>query len=450
VIEHNPAALPEGAVFHGRYQIVRCIKAGGMGAVYECIHLTTRKRRALKVILPRIIAAPGMRERFELEARITAEIESEHIVETFDAGIDEATGAPFLVMELLRGDDLDHVLQTCGPFGADETVALLAQAALALDRTHAAGIVHRDLKPQNLFLTTRDDGAPRLKILDFGIAKVVADGAKPMENTEALGSPTYMSPEQATGDGAIGPAADLYTLGHIAYAMLAGQAYWLEEQRVLPMYTFIGRMIAGPVEPPSMRAERWRVTVPATFDAWFARATALAPGDRFDSASAQVAELARALGTAAPRQLLRAPPALEHRVTSATPVVPSTRVVAAPRPPPARGPRAALAVVGILVVAVGLVGLARAFGGTTGERTAVEAVPAAPRATAVETAPTAAPTVVAPAIAPPVDATAVPPVATAAPLARPAPALIVKSPVKPTATQGGARSNKGLDPSEIQ
>src|SRR5580704_4550969 len=99
-------ALAPGQTFHGRYEIVRCIRAGGMGAVYECIHLKTRKHRALKLMLPQVLAHPGMRERFELEARVTAEIESDHIVETFDAGVDEPTGMPFLVMELLRGQDL--------------------------------------------------------------------------------------------------------------------------------------------------------------------------------------------------------------------------------------------------------------------------------------------------------------------------------------------------------
>ena len=95
----NPAALPEGTVFQDRYRILRCIKAGGMGAVYECEHLSTQKRRALKVMLPEVVAAKGMRERFELEARITSKVESEHIVETFDSGVDPETGAPFLVME---------------------------------------------------------------------------------------------------------------------------------------------------------------------------------------------------------------------------------------------------------------------------------------------------------------------------------------------------------------
>jgi serine/threonine protein kinase len=216
-------ALVAGQVFHGRYEIVRCLKAGGMGAVYECIHLKTRKRRALKVMLPEMVVDPSMRERFELEARVTADIESEHIVETFDAGIDEETGAPFLVMELLRGEELSALLKRRGALPADEVVLLLSQAARALDRTHAAGIVHRDLKPDNFFVTSRDDDSPRIKILDFGIAKVISDRTSAEQKTAAIGTPLYMSPEQFQGDGAIGPRADIYALGHIAYALLTGR-----------------------------------------------------------------------------------------------------------------------------------------------------------------------------------------------------------------------------------
>src|SRR5688572_24684321 len=169
----NPANLPIGAVFQGRYQIVRCLKAGAMGAVYEVIHLDTRRRRALKVMLPNIIEDAGSRARFKLEATVAADINSEHIVEVFDAGIDGQTGTPFIVMELLQGEDLADVLKRRGSLPPAEVIALLWQLAIVLDKTHAAGVVHRDLKPGNLFLTWRDDRTPRLKVLDFGIAKIV-------------------------------------------------------------------------------------------------------------------------------------------------------------------------------------------------------------------------------------------------------------------------------------
>jgi serine/threonine-protein kinase len=316
VSNYNPAALAEGTVFQTRYQIVRCIKAGGMGAVYECVHLATQKRRALKVMLPQVVSGDGMRDRFELEARITASIESDLIVETFDAGVDPDTGAPFLVMELLRGTDLDALLEAQGPFAPDETVALLAQVALALDRTHAAGIVHRDLKPQNLFLTMRDDGSARVKVLDFGIAKVVADGSKTAEQTAAIGTPLYMAPEQVMGDGKIGPPADLYALGHLAYTLLVGAPYWAEERKNLTTVAFMLHTMSGPPEPATTRAARRGVHLPAGFDAWFLRAVTRAPLDRFDCASTQIAYLAAALGTAPARDLLVPPPSLVRRLSA--------------------------------------------------------------------------------------------------------------------------------------
>jgi serine/threonine-protein kinase len=314
--------LAPGAIFQERYEIVRCLKAGGMGTVYECIHIKTRKRRALKVMLPHVLADAGMRERFELEARVTAEIESDHIVETFDAGVDAATDAPFLVMELLRGDDLGAMLENGGPLPAPEVVRLLSQAAKALDQTHAAGIVHRDLKPENLFLATRGDGSSILKILDFGIAKVVADGNRGTHATAGIGSPLYMSPEQLTGDSTIGPQSDLYALGHIAFALLAGQGYWEEEQQAeAGVYGFLGRMIAGPKEAPTARAARFGVTLPAAFDPWFARATAKSPEDRFERASTMVAALARALDVAEPVSVARwAPPSAASALPSAADV----------------------------------------------------------------------------------------------------------------------------------
>src|SRR5437762_2619156 len=112
------ALLAAGAVFHGRYEVQRCLKVGGMAIVYEVVHGVTRRPCALKVILPEILSERGMGERFELEARITTGIESEHVVQVLDAGIDEATGLPFLVMELLRGDDLETVLHRRGALPA--------------------------------------------------------------------------------------------------------------------------------------------------------------------------------------------------------------------------------------------------------------------------------------------------------------------------------------------
>lgn len=269
-----------------------------MGAIYEVIDIKTQRRRALKLMLPSIVTDEDMRARFKLEATVTANIESEHIVETFDADVDVDTGSPFLVMELLRGNDLADTLTERTRLSGPEVVQLLAQAARALDKTHAAGIVHRDLKPENLFITRRDDGSVRLKILDFGIAKVVAasEGQQKKQQTINLGTPPYMSPEQILGDATIDHRADLYALAHIAYALLVGEPYWLEESRNGDtLYRLLLRMVDGVKEPPTERAERYGVTLPQAFDGWFMRATAKNPGDRYNKASELVVGLADVL-----------------------------------------------------------------------------------------------------------------------------------------------------------
>jgi serine/threonine-protein kinase len=293
--------LVPGATLAGRYEVVRCIKAGGMGAVYEVLDRETRRRRAVKTMLPSFVSDPDLRARFRLEATVAADVVSEHIVEVFDAGVDATTGLPFLVMELLRGESLGAILAHRTRLPAAEVVRLLHQAGLALDRTHAAGIVHRDLKPENLFVTTRDDGTPRLKVLDFGIAKVVAQSGS-ANTTRNLGTPLYMSPEQIRGDGDIGPRADIYSLGQIAFTLLAGAPYWEpESRRSGGIYAMLLKVMEGPREPASERAQKLGATLPAAFDGWFRCATALDEFERFETVSELVEALARALGESLPR-----------------------------------------------------------------------------------------------------------------------------------------------------
>src|SRR6478735_10502528 len=129
-------SLAAGQIFANRYQVVRCIGSGGMGAVYEVIHLETERRRALKVMHAHFADSPDFRERFKREARVAAQIDSEHIVDVFDAGVDEATKMPFLAMELLRGEELARILKRVGKLSPADTIACLSQAALALDKTH--------------------------------------------------------------------------------------------------------------------------------------------------------------------------------------------------------------------------------------------------------------------------------------------------------------------------
>src|SRR4051812_36446776 len=168
--------LSRGTVFAGRYQVERCIGSGGMGAVYEAEHIDTERKVALKVMLPQSLVTEGHRERFQQEARVAGRIRHPYIVDVLDAGVDDVTNMPFLVMELLEGEDLGSRIERLGPMMPDEAAVLLQQIASALDCLHERSIVHRDLKPENLFLTSAEDGTPTVKLLDFGVAKVLAEG----------------------------------------------------------------------------------------------------------------------------------------------------------------------------------------------------------------------------------------------------------------------------------
>lgn len=258
--------------------------------------METERRRALKVMHAHLFHSDEMRERFQREAKIAAQIESEHIADVLDAGVDEATKMPFLVMELLRGEDLQERIKRLGPRPTTEVLTCLRQVSTALDKTHNHGIVHRDLKPQNLFLTYREDGSPRIKILDFGIAKLVRDGSTEAGVTQNLGTPIYMAPEQFRVGVKLTRATDIYSLGMVAYTLLVGHAYWSKEAGAsADVLALVLVAMQGPRESATSRARSHNVTLPNGFDGWFAKVTALDPSLRFQSASEAVNALSDVL-----------------------------------------------------------------------------------------------------------------------------------------------------------
>jgi serine/threonine-protein kinase len=306
-----------------------------MGDVYEVTHLETEMRCALKIMQAHVLRDDRMRQRFRQEARITSKIQSEFIVTVFDAGIDDATGLPFIVMELLHGEELKQRVRRLGCLSPAEVTTYIHQTALALDKTHKAFIVHRDLKPDNLFLTQREDGSPRIKVLDFGIAKILAgDGAGPNITIEMMGTPFYMAPEQYRSDLRISPAADIYSLGMIAYTLLVGIPYWKEDlDNCGNVLLFATIAVHGPVEPACARARRRGVPLPSAFDPWFARATAVSAGDRFPSALVAASSLADVLGVARPGQVpfpMHADAAVAMRRPQTIPMVRASQPSAAP------------------------------------------------------------------------------------------------------------------------
>lgn len=268
-----------------------------MGAVFEVVHVETERRCALKVMQRNMVDNDAMRARFRQEAKVAALVNSEHIVDVYDAGIDEATQVPFLVMELLTGIELRQELKKRGRLRPEDVSVYMYQTALALDKTHRSNIIHRDLKPDNLFLTFRENGAPHIKILDFGVAKFLTDAASQTSATRDVGTPLYMGPEQFTMGAKPSPQTDIYALGMIAYTLLTGVSYWADDNQVaVTIYAFALHVIKGPPEPATVRAFRRGVSLPPAFDVWFARATARDPTRRFPSALATANELADALG----------------------------------------------------------------------------------------------------------------------------------------------------------
>lgn len=310
ILSNMKATLCEGTLVGGRYRIIRCIAKGGMGEVYEAMHIETRRHRALKIMHAHLFESDEMRERFKREACVTADVNSEHLVEVLDAGVDETCEAPYLVMELLRGEDLHSMVTKRGPLPYAEVILYLRQVATALDDMHERHIVHRDLKPENLFVTRRADGSPLVKILDFGVAKLVADGKSNVLGTQALGTPMFMAPEQLMPGAKLSPATDIYAFGLVAFSLLTGRPYWeLESVAAGGLIPFVVLAVQGPKVPGVHRAAEYGISLPAGFNAWFARCTSVVPRDRFPCATVSVAELSQIFERKpAPRQAERRMP----------------------------------------------------------------------------------------------------------------------------------------------
>jgi serine/threonine protein kinase len=213
-----------GTTVAGKYRVDRLIGRGGMGAVFQAVNLVIGKRVALKFLDRQAAQNREACSRFQREAEAASLAESAHIVQIFDSGSSEA-GLPFLVMELLRGEDLRARLQREGRLSVAFALRIVSQVLRGLARAHEAGIVHRDLKPDNVFLCARDDDPAFVKIVDFGISKVarVRHADTLTRRGTVLGTAFYMSPEQAQSFPDIDGRTDLFSLGAILFEMLAGK-----------------------------------------------------------------------------------------------------------------------------------------------------------------------------------------------------------------------------------
>jgi eukaryotic-like serine/threonine-protein kinase len=275
-----------GAIIASKYRLVRPLAAGGMGSVWVAEHLGLQVEVAMKFMLGELAEDPVIRDRFQREARAAAKVRGPNITQIHDYGVYD--GAPYMAMELLEGEDLDAMVMRGETPRVQDLANIITQLCRGLSLAHDAGIVHRDLKPSNVFLA-KSGSETIVKVLDFGIAKLTAPDMSLSKRTESgvlVGSPRYMSPEQATGE-PLDRRSDLWSLGVLIYEVLT-QISPFEADNLGRVITMI---CVEDVAPPS----RHRPELGPHVDAFFVRAFQRDPKDRFGSAT----EMALAFETVA-------------------------------------------------------------------------------------------------------------------------------------------------------
>ncbi len=281
--------MKRGEVVAGKYRLERELGKGSQGHVWESVHLQMGTPLAIKVLDPNLAYRPDYVSRFKREASAAAALRSPHVVQIFDFGIWE--DIPYIAMELLEGEDLGSRLDRVRRLPPATVASIVTQVARALVRAHKRGIVHRDMKPDNIYLCADDEGeAEVVKILDFGVAKAVGGVSLARTGTGiVLGTPYYMSPEQAQGDRRIDHRTDLWALGVITFEALVGRRPF-EATNLGDLLVKI--CATDPPLPSKLAAD-----VPEGFDQWFLRACARNPDDRFSSAKEMAATLAILCGS---------------------------------------------------------------------------------------------------------------------------------------------------------
>ena len=267
--------LPPGTRV-GRYALVRRLGVGGMGAVYEGIHEDLGKRVAIKLLHPQIAESSEARARFLREGQALARIRHPHVAEVFDVG-QEATGLLYLVMELLEGESLGALLSRRGALRAEELADIMVPLCAAVDAAHRAGIIHRDLKPDNIFLSRDAHAQVVPKVLDFGISKVPHAPGGALTGTQRwMGTPQYMSPEQAASGKAVDARTDIYALGVVLYECVCGVLPYPDDD----LFPLLCAIVEGEFPPP--RAQRPDLST--EMEAVILRAMATSPDARFEDA----------------------------------------------------------------------------------------------------------------------------------------------------------------------
>ena len=286
--------VAEGDVLAAKYQVQRVIGQGAMGVVVAALHLRLGHLVAIKLLPASASRDERVVRRFVREGRAVARLRSDHVARVLDAG-ELATGEPFLVMEYLEGADLGAVLEAGGPMSVDVACDYVVQACEAVGEAHALGIVHRDLKPENLFLAAGLGGAGLVKVLDFGVSKLLTSEQAALTQTDTVvGSPLYMAPEQLRSSRVADPRSDVWSLGVVLFELLTAR-YPFEAPSLPDLCMKI-------VHEPPVPVTELRPEVPAVLADVIARCLAKDPSRRF----ANAAELAEALAQCARERAVEA------------------------------------------------------------------------------------------------------------------------------------------------
>ncbi|MEO7332130.1 MAG: serine/threonine-protein kinase [Minicystis sp.] len=289
--QQDEGMVGPGDVLAGKYRIERVLGRGGMGVVVAAVHIRLDERVAIKFLRPGALENADATGRFDREARLAAKIKSEYVARVTDVGTLDS-GAPYMVMEHLEGSDLGQLLRVRKRLPIDEALTYVLQVCEVLAEAHALGIVHRDLKPGNLFLTRRADGTQLIKVLDFGISKIMdgasSEAASLTATDTVLGSPIYMSPEQMTAPKTVDTRADIWSLGGTLFMLITGRPPFDGES----MAQVCGMILLG--KPPSL-LELLPDAPPALAET-IARCLQRPREERFQT----IAELAHALAAVAP------------------------------------------------------------------------------------------------------------------------------------------------------
>ena len=266
--------LSKGARIAG-YSVVRVIGRGGMGVVYEGVHEALGKRVAIKTLITVSGQSQDVQQRFVREGKAAARIRHPHVCDVFDVGVHE--GVPYLVMEYLEGEDLGSLIENRPLMRTDEIADLIIPVASALAAAHDAGVIHRDLKPDNVFVVRGKNGTLVPKLLDFGISKLDDAAALNLTGTNAiLGTPYYMSPEQAGSSRTVDHRSDVFSLGVILYQCATRELPFKGDS----LFQLLGAILHS--EPPSVRS--LSQNMPSAFEGVIARAMQKDPNRRYQTA----------------------------------------------------------------------------------------------------------------------------------------------------------------------